>query len=103
MPQGDRHRERCYEAGGEYPADEQLGALHAPWDCDRLFCSRARDPPMGVGSLELQTPLATDKVVLFNYDHISNTFEQHKRYRLFDVPRSNVYDHKSFSGPFDQH
>lgn len=28
------------------------------------------NPPQGIGSLELQTPLLTDKVVLFNYDHI---------------------------------
>lgn len=28
------------------------------------------NPPMGVGSLEFETPLATDKVFLFNYDHI---------------------------------
>jgi hypothetical protein len=28
------------------------------------------NPPMGVGSLELRTPLLTDKVSLFNYDHV---------------------------------
>lgn len=28
------------------------------------------NPPMGVGSLELRTPLLTDKVYLFNFDHI---------------------------------
>lgn len=27
-------------------------------------------PPMGVGSLEMRTPLVTDKVFLFNYDHV---------------------------------
>lgn len=27
-------------------------------------------PPMGIGSLELSTPLPTDKVSLFNFDHI---------------------------------
>lgn len=28
------------------------------------------NPPVGVGSLELRTPLSNDKVYLFNYDHI---------------------------------
>jgi len=28
------------------------------------------NPPAGVGSLELETPLLTDKVYLFNYDHV---------------------------------
>jgi len=28
------------------------------------------NPPIGVGSFEVQTPLVTDKVTLFNYDHV---------------------------------
>jgi len=28
------------------------------------------NPPMGIGSFEVQTPLPTDKVTLFNYDHV---------------------------------
>ena len=28
------------------------------------------NPPQGIGSLEMETPLATDKVTLFNYDHV---------------------------------
>jgi hypothetical protein len=28
------------------------------------------NPPAGIGSLELETPLPTDKVSLFNYDHV---------------------------------
>lgn len=28
------------------------------------------DPPRGIGSLELQTPFPSDKVYLFNYDHV---------------------------------
>lgn len=28
------------------------------------------NPPQGIGSLELRTPLVTDKVYLFNYDHV---------------------------------
>jgi hypothetical protein len=28
------------------------------------------NPPQGIGSLEMRTPLLTDKVTLFNYDHV---------------------------------
>ncbi len=30
-----------------------------------------QNPPAGIGSLELETPLPTDKVYLFNYDHVN--------------------------------
>jgi hypothetical protein len=33
------------------------------------------NPPAGIGSLEMQTPLPTDKVTLFNYDHIGTRLQ----------------------------
>lgn len=35
-----------------------------------VFRPRPGNPPIGVGSLELATPTAADKVWLFNYDHM---------------------------------
>jgi hypothetical protein len=34
------------------------------------FVVGPESPPAGIGSLELQTPLPTDKVSLFNYEHV---------------------------------
>jgi hypothetical protein len=34
------------------------------------FVFGPEDPPQGIGSLEMRTPLLTDKVTLFNYDHV---------------------------------
>jgi hypothetical protein len=34
------------------------------------FVSGPSTPPLGVGSFEMNTPLATDKGTLFNYDHV---------------------------------
>lgn len=33
------------------------------------------NPPQGIGSLEMQTPLPTDKVWLFNYDHMGTRLQ----------------------------
>ena len=35
------------------------------------FVVGPQNPPAGIGSLELETPLPTDKVYLFNYDHVN--------------------------------
>jgi len=41
-----------------------------PGTATGVFVSGPRHPPLGVGSFRMTTPLATDKVTLFNYDHI---------------------------------
>jgi len=35
------------------------------------FVSGPENPPLGVGSFKVSTPLVTDKAILFNYDHIN--------------------------------
>jgi hypothetical protein len=44
-----------------------------PGTATGAFTVGPANPPKGVGSLELQTPLPTDKITLFNYDHVGTS------------------------------
>lgn len=41
-----------------------------PGTASGAFVVGPGNPPAGIGSLELQTPLVTDKITIFNYDHV---------------------------------
>ena len=41
-----------------------------PGTATASFVVGPANPPQGIGSLEMQTPLLSDKVTLFNYDHV---------------------------------